>query len=344
VRIFVYEHVTGGGYAGRDVPMSLAREGVAMRTALLADLAALDGLEIATITDRRFLRPAPAGVTMVPVESRSSRAAGALMRWADAVWVVAPETDGCLARLATLVERRGKRLLGSSAPVVRAASDKAALASRLALAGLPHPTTIALSEGDDPRAAAERLGFPLVVKPRYGAGAQGVRLVRSVGELRGAIAAARRVNGTRAARGVVLLQTFVPGLAASVSLVSDGRAAVPLTVNAQRVRLAPGASYRGGRTPLDHPLAAAAAQVAVAACAAFPGLRGYVGVDLVLTGAGPIVIELNPRLTTAYLGVRAAVDVNVAALALAACDGRLPMAPLARRRVRFTAAGRVAAA
>jgi len=34
---------------------------------------------------------------------------------------------------------------------------------------------------------------------------------------------------------------------------------------------------------------------------------------------------LNPRLTTAYLGVRAAIDDNVASLALAACAGDLPV-------------------
>src|SRR5206468_3951895 len=54
-----------------------------------------------------------------------------------------------------------------------------------------------------------------------------------------------------------------------------------------------------------------------------------------------VVIEVNPRLTTAYLGVRAALDENVAALALAACAGALPTRPPARRRVRFTAAGRI---
>ena len=82
----------------------------------------------------------------------------------------------------------------------------------------------------------------------------------------------------------------------------------------------------------------------VRACAALPGLRGYVGVDLVLTDAGPVVIEVNPRLTTAYLGVRAVLDENVAAMALAACEGTLPEQPIARRCVRFTASGLVAAA
>jgi hypothetical protein len=64
-------------------------------------------------------------------------------------------------------------------------------------------------------------------------------------------------------------------------------------------------------------------------------------VDMVLTESEAVVIEVNPRLTTAYLGVRAVLEENVATLALAACAGALPSPPPAQRRVRFTAAGRI---
>jgi predicted ATP-grasp superfamily ATP-dependent carboligase len=124
-----------------------------------------------------------------------------------------------------------------------------------------------------------------------------------------------------------------------VSLLADGHRAVPLAVNAQRVAAGAAFAYRGGSTPFDHPLAAAAADTATRTCAAIPGLRGYVGVDLVLTDAGPVVIEVNPRLTMAYLGVRAVLDGNLAALAMAACLGTLPAPPVVRRRARFSAAG-----
>jgi hypothetical protein len=137
------------------------------------------------------------------------------------------------------------------------------------------------------------------------------------------------------------MQRYVRGEAASVSLLADGHRAVPLTVNAQRLTAGAALAYRGGSTPFDHPLASAAAEAATRTCAAIPGLRGYVGVDLVLTDAGPVVIEVNPRLTLAYLGIRAVLDENVAALALAACDGRLPSPIVPQRRARFTAAGQV---
>ena len=53
---------------------------------------------------------------------------------------------------------------------------------------------------------------------------------------------------------------------------------------------------------------------------------------------------MNPRLTTAYLGVRSAFEENIAALALAACAGYAAGCPPLPRRVRFTAAGRIIAA
>jgi predicted ATP-grasp superfamily ATP-dependent carboligase len=66
-----------------------------------------------------------------------------------------------------------------------------------------------------------------------------------------------------------------------------------------------------------------------------------VGVDVILTASEAFVIEVNPRLTTAYLGVRSALDRNVADMVLAACAGRLPDPSPPRRSVRFTAGGRI---
>jgi predicted ATP-grasp superfamily ATP-dependent carboligase len=342
MRILVCEFVTGGGFAGRAVPRSLAREGLAMRSALLEDLAAIDGQRIVVTTDVRFARPVPRGVEMIAVHPvagglRDSGTIDAVIADSDAVWLVAPETDRCLERLAARVERSGKILLGPAAAAVRIAADKGRLPRRLARVGIGHPETLVLAPGVNARLAARRIGYPVVVKPARGAGCCGVRLARHARELTAAIDAAHHANGT----SHLVMQKYVRGLAASVSLLADGHRAVPLAVNAQHVTAGPALVYRGGSTPLEHPIAAAAAGAAVRACAAIPGLRGYVGVDLVLTKAGPLVIEVNPRLTLAYLGVRAVLEENVAALALAACHGSLPTPPVATRRVKFSAAGQL---
>jgi len=137
------------------------------------------------------------------------------------------------------------------------------------------------------------------------------------------------------------VQRVAEGTAASVSLIGDGDRAIALTVNSQSIAPSDTLSYTGGRTPLAHAFVEQAVGAAVAASAALRGLRGYFGVDLVLTASGAVVIEVNPRLTTAYLGVRAAVDENIAALAIDACLGVLPRPPAVRREVQFMADGRV---
>jgi predicted ATP-grasp superfamily ATP-dependent carboligase len=356
MRIFVHEFASGGGLAGRKVPASLGREGSAMLSALIADLVALPGVRVVTTVDPRFPQPPRAGLECVtlPARKRHDAVFDGLITSADAVWLIAPETDGSLERLASRVERRRRPLLGSGARSIRAAADKAGLARLLARRGIPYPTTRACgarSTWTTIKTIAERVGYPIVVKPARGAGCEGVSLVRDSRELRRAVDRVRQVNG----RERLLLQEYVDGTPASVSLLADGRSAVALTVNSQWMRASrtstscrqPGVagtlSYRGGTTPLEPRLARDAARAAVRTCEAIPGLRGYIGVDLVLTRSEAVVIEVNPRLTTAYLGVRSVVDENVAALAIAACQGSLPQPPRIRRSVRFTATGRIVA-
>jgi len=343
MRILVHEFASGGGFAGRDVPASLAREGAAMRAAVVADLAALRRHEIVTTADPRFPLRAPPAVEVLAAHPERATLSDRLIASADAVWLIAPETDRCLERLAARVERNRRRLLGPGASAIRRASDKAGLARRLALHGIPHPIARLIRRDDEVAVAVAAIGYPLVVKPRRGAGCGGVGLVRNARELGDAIRAARRAGG----RQSVVLQRYIRGTAASVSLLCDGRRATALSVNAQSVRASHSFVYSGGCTPIDHPLAHRAVDAARRTCRAVQGLRGYVGVDLVLTESEAFVIEVNPRLTTAYLGVRSAVGeddgerTNIAGMVIASCDGHLQRPPCMRQRVRFTSAGHV---
>jgi hypothetical protein len=71
-------------------------------------------------------------------------------------------------------------------------------------------------------------------------------------------------------------------------------------------------------------------------------LRGPVGVDLVLAAAGPVVIEINPRLTTSWIGLRRIARVSLAGLLLDAARGRsLPRRIALAGRCRFSPGGRV---
>ena len=76
------------------------------------------------------------------------------------------------------------------------------------------------------------------------------------------------------------------------------------------------------------------ARLAQSVVQALPGLFGYVGIDFVATPAGPLVLEVNPRLSVSYAGLHEALGVNPAGLVLELVrTGCLPGARCRRRRV-----------
>ena len=74
-----------------------------------------------------------------------------------------------------------------------------------------------------------------------------------------------------------------------------------------------------------------------------PPARGYVGVDLVLGasahGEDDAVIEINPRVTTSYVGLRQAVNENLAQALLEGAEGRASEVTLRNSMIEFAADG-----
>ena len=206
MRILVHEFVSGGGFAGRPVPRALAREGAAMLAALVADLAAIPEHQIVTTRDPRFPLEVPSGVDVVILPRSPDRPyprnLDRLIATADAVWLIAPETDRWLERLAARVERKGVRLLSPGAAAIRAASDKTRLARLLQRGGVPHPRTRSVNIRRPARVVnaalrelARVIGYPMVTKPARGAGCEGVWLVRDAHEFKDATLALRKSEG-----------------------------------------------------------------------------------------------------------------------------------------------------
>jgi predicted ATP-grasp superfamily ATP-dependent carboligase len=331
MRILAYEHFTA---LGARAPRALRVEGGAILAALAADLAGAGHL----VTT--FVGPGAAPAWAAALEETGARIERrdeidplpALLKGVEAAWVVAPETGGMLESLSRRVLAADRRLLGSTPPGVALAGSKLATCRTLAARGLRTVPTLALHTSCLPE-AGRTWSFPMVVKPDDGVGSEGVSLVASEEEL-----AAARNRALEISRSVVV-QPYVEGRHASVSVLVGPAGAFPLAVQSQDMKVGPSFGYRGGEVPLETP-DGGALELARAACAAIPGLAGFAGVDLVLAPDGPVVIEVNPRLTTAYVGLRRAAGVNVAALTLGVLDGSRARVTL-ERRVRFSVSGRV---
>lgn len=334
--MFVHEFITGGGWPSGDLPGDLAHEAAAMLQALLADFRAWGAVRTLTTLDARLAhRTLPADEVVQVTPGQYQAVFSALLARSDAALLIAPETEGHLARISALAEATGVRLLSSSAAAVAIAGDKAACYERFRQAGLPTPPTRRVRFAEAPQAARE-IGYPLVTKPLDGVGCEGVCLVSGPAELTGALAVVRRATPHEE----ILLQSFIAGTHASVSLLVAGGQAVPLSLNGQDIAVGCPFTYRGGVVPLAHPLQARAFTVAQAAVGLLPGLRGYVGVDLVLTQEEAWLLEINPRLTTSYIGLRQVAPFNLAqAIWDAGCRGVLPENVALQGRVRFSKDG-----
>jgi predicted ATP-grasp superfamily ATP-dependent carboligase len=284
MRILVCEYFSG--VRDSTAADALVAEGKAMLAAVVGDFRRLGEHEVATV--------AAAGPGGFIAAFRDG------LRWAEAALVIAPETGGILGWLSAEVEATGCLLLGSASGAVAVAADKLATGRLLAEGGVLTPPCRAVDAGGSGV-------YPSVIKPLDGCGAAGVWLVRNHGER--AEALRRLLPG-----GACLEQPYVEGLPASVSLlVGAGGRAQALSLNRQMIELVDGQLVDCGHPePLaTHPLAARARSAAVAASRLIPGLRGFVGVDVVLTDTDVWVIEVNPRVTSAYMAVRRVCPFNL---------------------------------
>ena len=303
-RILVYEYLSAGGLmtGGEAASGTLLAMGTSMRDAIVADLLR-PGVYAVTVATCARASPVPApALPVLPHPGES--ALDFVARHADtqhAVWVVAPETDGLLGQFQGRVDPA--RWLGCDHASIRLASAKRATLLHLADAGITTP--LAFEHAPEIRR--------WVVKPDDGAGAVDTRVHAS--------ADAAWDDWTQRSRSgrAMAIEPWVEGEALSLSLLCHAGRTELLSVNRQRLSIdADGLlAYRGVEVnvlPLASARGAQLRAVASRVGRALPGLRGFVGIDLVWHAQrGPVLIEVNPRVTCAYVGLSKSLGRNLAA-------------------------------
>ena len=218
----------------------------------------------------------------------------------DAMDVVFPTVDVELPRLAAVRDDLGAVLASPSLQTLETCLDKLALARacdrtvrvpRTELLGTPQATS-----GWD---------FPVIVKPRRGAGSRGVRTVHSQAEL-------DAVHDEED----LIVQELLPGDEFSVDVLADLAGNVVAAVPRARLRVDSGVAV-AGVTVHDDALIETASAVARAV-----GLSTVANVQLKLDSAGnPGLLEVNPRFPGA-MPLTIAAGVDMPSLTLDAVLGR----------------------
>jgi predicted ATP-grasp superfamily ATP-dependent carboligase len=314
MKILVFEYITGGGFNKQNLPSALLAEGCMMLQALMDDMrsyAELDPeFEVMVMLDERVNTLVDTSgmqvVVISPKQNTTDEFIG-LAQHCDAVWPIAPEFDGILQGLCQTVADLNKRLLTSPAQAVAIAGDK-----WLSYQHLKHhhiatvPTR--LFTGVDQYEANTSVWL---VKPLDG-----------VGCIDSYILADRQDFMAMQARiGRYIIQPQLAGQTISLSCLFKQGQAWLLCANQQQFSIREQQYHLDGLV-VNHTDDLAAYRVLVDAIAqAFPVLWGYVGIDLIETPEQTWVLEINPRLTTSYVGINEALGINVVEAVLQLVDG-----------------------
>ncbi|MEM3383517.1 MAG: ATP-grasp domain-containing protein [Nitrososphaerales archaeon] len=324
MKVAILEYISGGGFSDKNLPSSILSEGYGMLNSALFDFKEA-GHKTYTLLDSRIALFKPSlradKIHLVNSKEEFKIKIVNLLKSAEISLIIAPESEGILANLLNLSEELNVESLNCDVSSINIVCDKFKLYERLKENGLSIPKTYKVKideEIEKIQKIVRNISFPLIVKPVEGIGCYGLSVVKSFSQLPIAINKIKEEVKTNAC----IIQEFVKGIHASVSLISNGKEAIPLTLNLQIINLNTpdkASSYLGGIVPFDHELKDRAFHTAKRAVELFNGLKGYIGVDLILSESGPQLIEINPRLTVSYIGLKQVSNLNLAHAMIKAC-------------------------
>lgn len=309
MKVLLFEYICGGGFNRQPLPTSLAQEGDLMLQALLDNFAQLPDIELTVMLDGRLQgkldTTAVRRVEIITpghdVEAEFAR----LLATCDAAWPIAPESDGVLETLCLAVAAQAKQLLTSPAAAVALAGDKYQTYRRLSQHHIP---TVPTQWADQ----AHFTDGEWIIKPIDGAGCADSWVLDCPKDQPDPAMLTPRF----------IVQPHLQGDKTSLSCLCQQGDSWLLSVNLQRFQRV-GQHYQLTDIIVNHqPGSEKHRQLAAQVAKAFPELWGYVGIDLIETASESLVLEINPRLTTSFAALHAALGLNVAALAVQLLHGQ----------------------
>ena len=121
-------------------------------------------------------------------------------------------------KLAKALDSRGVKILGTSAESIDVAEDRERFDKFLESISMTRPKAVAVESAEEAAIAAKILGYPVLLRPSYVIGGQGMSVVRNPEELKTYMEAII----TEDVSNSVLVDKYMPGAELEVDCVSDG--------------------------------------------------------------------------------------------------------------------------
>ena len=163
----------------------------------------------------------------------------------------------------------------------------------------------------------------IIIKPLMGVDCEDIVVIEDIGDL------TFDLDKIFPPGSRVIVQEYIEGTDVSVSLLSDGKTAVPISLNQQFVELKnDNGTYIGGKLPFENKYKDESFEIAKKAVEAIDGLKGFVGADLIINADEKDVysvylLEINSRFTTPYVGLKEISNFNIGKSIVGLIDGEI---------------------
>ena len=275
------------------------------------------GITVVVMLDSRVngsINTAGFDTVIIKPEQNSHEEFARLALHCDAVWPIAPEFDGILQTLCQTVELLGKRLLTSPASAVAVTGNKFNTYQHLKQHHIATvPTRMFTGETWDTQHLTQELVELNSANPTCKVEQWLVKPVDGVGCTDSYILTDRQdFEQMHSRKGHYVIQPHIQGKKTSLSCLFKQGSGWLLCANLQQFDII-NQQYHLSKIIVNHHSDLSVYQHLVDNIAhALPELWGYAGIDLIETPEQLLVLEINPRLTTSFVGINAALGINVA--------------------------------
>ena len=334
-RIFIFEFVSGGGFNRVEIPSSLFCEGYGMLRSIIADFKAIN-LEVVTLLDYRitFLSEYLNAdhIKEVNVGDNFIKKFKDSLKECEFCFIIAPEFSNILYDLTKIASNNNKKILSVGLEGIVLGASKIKTFDLFSTSRLLTPQTYLIPlkktslDKDFIIDKIKKLKRPIIIKPEDGVGAESIFYFESEKQVNNFF---QKMYFKIEPERKYILQEYIEGEDLSVSLINFSKnrsqyvkSPILIGVNSQIVDFKNqnyDSEYFGGCTPTENFAEISEVISDILKKMDLSKFNGYSGIDFIRANDNKNsihFIEINPRITTSYIGIRNVIDYNLAELIL----------------------------
>ncbi len=326
-KLFIFEFVSGGGYNQLDIPSSLFCEGYAMLRTIAEDFKKL-GFQITTLLDKRISHLSrylySDIVKLVKPKDDFLEKYIECVKESTSCFIIAPEFSKHLYNLTQIVKDYKKKILSVDLYGVWLGTSKLETYKYFIINKVNSPKSYKIPfkgsviDMDFILQKFDQLGNSIIIKPEDGAGSEFIFHFEAKDQI---LQFFERSKAKLDVARSYIVQEYIDGDDLSISIINRTNPKntgvmdpIILSINTQDVQnLDPNKDslYLGGFTPVENYEVLRKKLEKILKSMDLTNFQGYFGLDFIKKTDNSIYfIEINPRLTTSYIGIRNILDYN----------------------------------